>query len=81
MADATAAHVTLPPESGETGYGYFWWLMPGGYSAQGIFGQQIMIYPKERLVIAINSAWPRATGRDLWGAQAVFNEAIRAAAK
>ena len=35
----------------------------------------------ERLVIAINSAWPRATGRDLWGAQAVFNEAIRAAAK
>ncbi|HPA38588.1 MAG TPA: serine hydrolase [Phenylobacterium sp.] len=81
VADATAAHVTLPPESGETGYGYFWWLMPGGYSAQGIFGQQIMIYPKERLVIAINSAWPRATGRDLWGAQAVFNEAIRAAAK
>ena len=52
------------------GYGYFWWMGQGGaYQASGIFGQSITIVPDERLVIVINSAWPTATGRELFVAR------------
>lgn len=81
MADATAEHVKFPAGGVETGYGYFWWLIPGGYAAEGIFGQEVIIYPKEKLVIAINSAWPVASDPKLWAAQAAFAEAVRAAVK
>lgn len=45
------------------GYGYQWWSYPGGaYGAQGIFGQSITIDPAAKLVVAIVSNQPRATG-------------------
>ncbi len=79
---ATKAQQAFPPGSGvEIGYGYFWWIIPGGYAAEGIFGQQIFIYPAEHLVIAINSAWPAASRDSLWKAQAAFAQAIRKAAR
>jgi CubicO group peptidase (beta-lactamase class C family) len=82
VADATTAHVKFPPGSGvETGYGYFWWIIPGGYAAEGIFGQQIFIYPDDHLVIAINSAWPVASAAEMWKSQQAFAEAIREAAR
>lgn len=81
VADATRAHLSFPPGGVETGYGYFWWIVPDGYAAEGIFGQQIFVYPAEKLVIAINSAWPAASEDELWAAQAAFAQAIRAAAK
>ena len=60
------------------GYGYFWWIGQGGaYEAVGIFGQSITIFPDERLVIVINSAWPTATGRDLFAARSAFINAVR----
>jgi CubicO group peptidase (beta-lactamase class C family) len=77
--DATRAHVALPGP-GERGYGYFWWLFPGGYAAEGIFGQQIVVFPKDRVVIAINSAWLHADDDADWAAQAAFAGALRAAA-
>ncbi|HZX85967.1 MAG TPA: serine hydrolase [Reyranella sp.] len=80
IQQATTAQITngTPP----AGYGYFWWLGQGGpYQASGIFGQSISIIPDERLVIVINSAWPSATGRDLFVARSAFHNAIRAAAK
>jgi CubicO group peptidase (beta-lactamase class C family) len=80
IADATAEHVKLPPGGVETGYGYFLWLIPGGYAAEGIFGQQIIVYPKEKLVIAINSAWPNSGDDHHWRNQAAFAEAVREAA-
>ena len=56
------------------GYGYQWWTYPGGYGAQGIFGQSITIVPEDRLVVAVVSNWPRAissehraTWRDIIG--------------
>ena len=46
------------------GYGYQWWTMNNGtFQARGIHGQYIHIDAKRRLVVAINSAWPVATGR------------------
>ena len=68
---ATTAQITngAPP----AGYGYFWWLGQGGpYQASGIFGQSIAVVPDERLVIVVNSAWPSATGRDLFAARSAF---------
>ena len=44
------------------GYGYQWWTYPGSFGAQGIFGQSITIVPSEKLVVAIISNWPAATG-------------------
>jgi CubicO group peptidase (beta-lactamase class C family) len=48
---------------GGYGYGYQWWTYPGAsFGAQGIFGQSITIVPDRRLVIAVVSSWPAATG-------------------
>jgi len=81
VADATSEHVKLPPEEGVRGYGYFWWLNDdGSYAAEGIFGQQIFVYPKDRVVIAVNSAWLHADDDADWAAQAAFGRAVRAAA-
>ena len=80
VADATSEHVKLPPEEGVRGYGYFWWLPPGGYAAEGIFGQEVIVFPADHVVIAINSAWLHADDDADWAAQAAFAEALRAAA-
>jgi len=43
------------------GYGYYWWLRPGGrYFASGAFGQQVEIDPSQNTVIAVQSYWPTA---------------------
>lgn len=80
IAEATSRQISngAPP----AGYGYFWWLGQGGpYQASGIFGQSIAVIPAERLVIVINSAWPKATDRDLFAMRSAFHNAVRAAAK
>ena len=79
IADATAEHVKLP-EEGVRGYGYFWWLNDDSYAAEGIFGQEIIVFPKDGVVVAINSAWAHADDDADWAAQAAFAEALRAAA-
>ena len=80
MADASALHVKFD-QGLYTGYGYFLWLVEGGYEAAGIFGQNIIVYPWEGLVIAINSAWPSADADDMWAAQEAFAKAVRASVK
>lgn len=75
MQDATNAHVTQPP------YGYFWWLIPGGYEGEGIFGQSVSIYPSEHLVVVINSAWPAAWVDDIDKHRMHYLEAIRTATR
>jgi CubicO group peptidase (beta-lactamase class C family) len=72
--DATSKHVTEPP------YGYFWWIIPGGYEAEGIFGQTMSVFPKEHLVVVINSAWPAAWSSDIDAVRFKYLAAIRAAA-
>jgi len=63
------------------GYGYFWWMAPDGYEARGIFGQSIMTFPQDRLIIVSNAAWTAATGRELSQARIAFQRAVREAAK
>jgi len=66
---AKATTSQIPQGTGDEdggGYGYQWWVLPGGrYAAIGIFGQSIMVDPAKKLVIAISSAWPAATGQEL----------------
>ena len=60
---AGAAQVDLGKDYG---YGYQWWTYPGDfYGAQGIFGQYITIVPEQRMVIAVVSNYPTATGKGL----------------
>lgn len=64
------------------GYGYQWWTYPASrFGAQGIFGQSILIDPTTRTVIAMVSAWPRATGPALSAARASFQDRLIAAAQ
>jgi CubicO group peptidase (beta-lactamase class C family) len=75
---ATASHV----QSGEAGigYGYFWWIHPGGfYEAEGIFGQSIFLDPKNDVVIVTNSAWPVADDDKYWAAQGAYFAAVEKA--
>lgn len=58
------------------GYGYYWWLRRGGgYFASGSFGQHIEVDPRRRVVVAIQSYWPRAYSDELIG----HNDALVAA--
>jgi CubicO group peptidase (beta-lactamase class C family) len=66
--------------NGLTGYGYFWWIGPEAFEAEGIYGQSILVYPKDRLVVVINSAWARADDDADWLAMQAFQKAVRAAA-
>ena len=62
------------------GYGYFWWITsPERYNAIGIFGQTIVVFPKDRLVIVQNAAWPDAVGDELEAAEDALIEAVRKA--
>lgn len=77
---ATANHV--PAKQAEKGdsYGYFWWPMENGYRAVGIYGQGIYVFPEENLVIAVNSASPKATDRFQSEKAAALIGAVRTAA-
>ncbi|HLZ82209.1 MAG TPA: serine hydrolase [Caulobacteraceae bacterium] len=75
IADATSPHVKEPP------YGYFWWLLPDGYEGEGIFGQTVSVFPKDHLVVVINSAWGKAWDDDIDAARHKYLDAIRAATK
>jgi CubicO group peptidase (beta-lactamase class C family) len=59
------------------GYGFQWWTWDdGSFDAYGIHGQMIHIDPARRLVIAVNSAWPVATGQNESAARAALVKAI-----
>lgn len=62
------------------GYGYQWWTYPGGYGAQGIFGQGITIVPSQNVVIAYVGNWPRAAsgGRRQQLQSAIMNAFVSA---
>jgi CubicO group peptidase (beta-lactamase class C family) len=62
------------------GYGYYWQIrQDGGYEAVGAYGQSVTIYPKEHLVIAVNSASvdPHGIGLARWDLIAAIEKAVR----
>jgi CubicO group peptidase (beta-lactamase class C family) len=69
------------PFGGGRGYGYFWWIDPNGYAAEGVFGQSIIVFPKDRVVVAINSAWLKADQDEDWERMAAFAVALRDATR
>jgi CubicO group peptidase (beta-lactamase class C family) len=59
-------------------YGYLWWLFGDrGYSALGIFGQMIRVYPEDNLVIAVHSNAEAAVDTDYHEHHRTAVEAIR----
>ena len=62
------------------GYGYLWWIGTEDYEASGIYGQSILVYPKDRIVIAVNSNWPAPDDKALFEALHAFEAAARKAA-
>jgi CubicO group peptidase (beta-lactamase class C family) len=80
VKDASTSQTLVDPKYPEEGYGYFWWVHPHGtYSAEGIFGQQVFLDPKNDLVIVFNSAWAHADDDKDWLAQAAYIAAVRKA--
>jgi CubicO group peptidase (beta-lactamase class C family) len=59
-----------------TGYGYFWWIGGRAYEASGIHGQSVLVYPEERIVIAVNSAYPLPDPPELWEGLQGFQGAV-----
>jgi CubicO group peptidase (beta-lactamase class C family) len=77
VKDASTSHTLVDPKHPEEGYGYFWWIHPHGtYSAEGIFGQQVFLDPKDDLVIVFNSAWEKADEEKDWVAQWTYADAV-----
>jgi CubicO group peptidase (beta-lactamase class C family) len=58
MRDSTTPAKTNPE------YGYLWWLRGDDYSARGIFGQTIQLFPRENVVIVMHGLWPAATSEE-----------------
>ena len=64
------------PSPANPGYGYLWWLQPGGaYAAIGIFGQMIWVDPGAGVVVVTHSAWDAATPH--FGRGYAFASAVR----
>jgi CubicO group peptidase (beta-lactamase class C family) len=71
-----------PPEPNQyiLGYGYYWQIrQDGGFEAVGAYGQSVTIYPKDHLVIAVNSASIDHAGIGLarWNLIAAIRGAVR----
>ncbi|WP_085810123.1 serine hydrolase [Sphingomonas sp. TZW2008] len=80
FADATKSHASIGRPG--FGYGYQWWTYPEGrFGGQGIFGQSITIDPATKTVVAMVSAWPKATDPALSRARLAFLEKLFVAAK
>jgi len=72
MRDSTA------PSHTNNQYGYLWWLQSDGeYSARGIFGQTIKLFPRERVVIVTHGLWPVATSDEYSAHRNALMNALR----
>jgi CubicO group peptidase (beta-lactamase class C family) len=68
------------PDKYAKGFGFYWQIrQDGGYEAVGAYGQSVTIYPKEHLVIAVNSASVDHHGIGLarWDLIAAIEKAVR----
>ena len=66
-------------------YGYLWWTFPksdaaneGAFQGRGIFGQELYVNRKEKIVIAVLSARPKPTGSTVVDDPAFFGAVVKA---
>lgn len=52
---ATACRIEQDVDEAATGYGYHIWCIPDGYLLNGMFGQNVFVYPKRDLVIVMTA--------------------------
>jgi CubicO group peptidase (beta-lactamase class C family) len=76
IQESTRRHISLD----ESDYGYLWWVGSDSYEASGIYGQSIRIYPRDQLVIVVNSKWPKPDDKDLRDALCAFQDSVHRAA-
>jgi len=74
IADATRNHNPGSPPG--PGYGYFWWMRPGGFGAVGVYGQNIYVNPEDHLIVVIQSVWPFTADVLAGDAQTAFLTAV-----
>jgi CubicO group peptidase (beta-lactamase class C family) len=76
LADGWMTQSTTP-SAAYSGYGYLWWLGDSGnYSAIGIFGQGICVYPEQNVVVALHSARTVASDDKDWALQSALCRAV-----
>lgn len=79
IKEATTASAPSGPNNAPVSYGYQWWMGPGpGFRATGVFGQQLYISPDRKLIITMQSAWPKPGVRENGALAGAFTDAIRA---
>ncbi|MFK4529221.1 CubicO group peptidase (beta-lactamase class C family) [Bradyrhizobium japonicum] len=80
LAEATSALVTCDETPGFPGYGYYWRSSKNAFAATGYAGQRVIVHPKDKVVIAINSALPNPQIAENVEQLTAFAEALHAAA-
>jgi len=78
LAQATSNQIK-PPAHGS--YGYFWWVRPDGFRALGIFGQGIVFFPQDHLIIVVNGAALKATSADVNTSAGALIDAVEGATR
>jgi CubicO group peptidase (beta-lactamase class C family) len=57
MTSAQTTSTTKGPDGQPFGYGYYWWIIPGGFSGWGHGGQFVLVQPARRMVL-VHIAFP-----------------------
>ncbi|MNI99850.1 hypothetical protein D3C73_1590400 [compost metagenome] len=45
----------LTPSPQNKGYGFLWWLFENGYGGRGFGGQELNVYPQQKIVTIIQA--------------------------
>lgn len=45
----------VAPSEASSGYGYLWWLFDNAYACHGFGGQEVKVYPDEKLITVVQA--------------------------
>ena len=80
VSASTKKHI---PKDEKNGYGYLWTISPDGkyYSALGLAGQHIFVFPNKNMVVVFTSDLPLGNNADLIPLEKLLNQYILPAVK